>query len=364
VDQVLGRSKDEKGADKAVALRKSQQKERTRIQNEILQSQKSIAELSNARAPIAAEVRKVEAEVGPIKYIAAFFYGNTDGNILERAVTWVIMTIIFVFDPLAVVLLLASQYSFREYFHNKKDSKMKDFFEHIEPTEPAKPTTIPEEFFNPENHVTSPPVDLDEVKEKLNKFNEALVENQKVELPTFAKMDTTIKGFDVPKVNVSQEAQGIVPINLNTEAVELPETEIPIKDLDAWNKMIEAAEKEIANSDITPEEEKILSSIPEPEVEKNQNGLNDPRDLSHPKYETYIQNEEQNVSNLWQETVSSLSQTDYQEKAKEASYRELVRLLDAGEIKIEDLTEEETKGIEEYLKKENNDRQDNTDKSA
>jgi hypothetical protein len=112
VDQVLGRSTDEKGAEKAVAMRKSQQKERTRLQNEILQSQKSIAELNDARAPIAAEVRKVEAEVGPIKYIAALLYGdNPDANILERAVRWVIILLVIVFDPLAIALVLAANAS-------------------------------------------------------------------------------------------------------------------------------------------------------------------------------------------------------------------------------------------------------------
>jgi len=114
VDQVLGRSTDEKGADKAVALRRSQQKERARLQAEIQKSQQSIAELNDARAPIAAEVRKVEAEVGPIKYIANLIYGdNPDANILEKAVTWVIMIIVAVFDPLALVLILAAQQSIR-----------------------------------------------------------------------------------------------------------------------------------------------------------------------------------------------------------------------------------------------------------
>ena len=112
VDSVLGRSTDEKGAEKAVAMRKSQQKERTRLQNEILQSQKSIAELNDARAPIAAEVRKVEAEVGPIKYIAALIYGdNPDTNVLERAVRWVIILLVIVFDPLALMLVLAANQS-------------------------------------------------------------------------------------------------------------------------------------------------------------------------------------------------------------------------------------------------------------
>ena len=123
VDQVLGRSTTETGADKAVALRRSQQKERARLQNEISQSQKSIAQLNDARSPIAAEVRKVEAEVGPLKYIAKFIYGdNPDANILEKAVTWVIIIIVIVFDPLAVILLLASQYSF-QWFRNARDEE-------------------------------------------------------------------------------------------------------------------------------------------------------------------------------------------------------------------------------------------------
>ena len=113
VDQVMGRSSDEKGADKAVAIRRAQQKERARLQSEIAAEQKTIATISEERAPIAAEVRKVEAEVGPIKYIAAFIYGdNPDANVLERAVTWVIILIVIVFDPLAVVMLLAAQMTF------------------------------------------------------------------------------------------------------------------------------------------------------------------------------------------------------------------------------------------------------------
>ena len=116
VDQVMGRSQDEKGADKAVAIRRGQQKERARLQSEITAEQKTISQLSEERAPIAAEVRKVEAEVGPIKYIAHLLYGeNPDANILEKAVIWVTVLIVIVLDPLAVVLLLASQYSFQRF---------------------------------------------------------------------------------------------------------------------------------------------------------------------------------------------------------------------------------------------------------
>jgi hypothetical protein len=124
VDQVMGRSTDEKGADKAVQIRRAQQKERARLLVEIETEQKKVIGLNEERAPIAAEVRKVEAEVGPIKYIAAFVYGdNPDANILEKAVTWVIILIVMVFDPLAVIMLLAAQMTFgwlREEKHNKQ----------------------------------------------------------------------------------------------------------------------------------------------------------------------------------------------------------------------------------------------------
>jgi hypothetical protein len=109
VDQTLGRSSTEQGADKAAQLRRSQANERNRLLKEIDVEQRKIQTLNEQRAPIAAEVRKVEAEVGPIKYIAALIYGdNPEANTLEKAVRWVIILIVIVFDPLALTLLLAA----------------------------------------------------------------------------------------------------------------------------------------------------------------------------------------------------------------------------------------------------------------
>jgi hypothetical protein len=114
VDQTMSRSTSETGADKATAIRRSQARERTNLQNEIARAQTEIVKLNDQRAPIAAEVRKVEAEVGPIKYIAKLIYGdNPDANLLEHAVVWVIIMIVAVFDPLALVLILAAQQSIR-----------------------------------------------------------------------------------------------------------------------------------------------------------------------------------------------------------------------------------------------------------
>jgi len=84
-------------------------------------SESEIDTLTEKKYALQAEYRKLEAEVGPIKYIAEFVYGEAaDKNILEEAVRWVILIIIFVFDPLAVLLLIASQYTF-EFARGRKD---------------------------------------------------------------------------------------------------------------------------------------------------------------------------------------------------------------------------------------------------
>jgi hypothetical protein len=103
----------ERNTNAAATLRRNQQRERDAQQAIINKATAEIQKLREERAPLAAEIRKVEAEVGPIKYIAALIYDTKpDADLLEKAVRWVIVLIVMIFDPLAVVLLLASQYSF------------------------------------------------------------------------------------------------------------------------------------------------------------------------------------------------------------------------------------------------------------
>lgn len=129
VNAKLDRTTDDRGAERAVQIRRQQSKERAVLQKEIADAQKRIVQLQEQRAPIAKEVRKVEAEVGPVKYIAALIYGdNPDQNTLEAAVRWVIILLVLVFDPLALVLILAAEQTF-EWNRNKKEEKeIEDFF--------------------------------------------------------------------------------------------------------------------------------------------------------------------------------------------------------------------------------------------
>ena len=120
VDQIMGRSADEKGADKAVSIRRSQNKERTRLLSEIDTEQKTVARLNEEAAPLRAEVRKMEAEVGPIKYVAELVYGNSGEETIGKAVRMMIILIIFVFDPLAILLLIAANMELKKIQDNKK----------------------------------------------------------------------------------------------------------------------------------------------------------------------------------------------------------------------------------------------------
>lgn len=82
-------------------------------QQKIVEANNTVDTLTEQKYTLEAEYRKLEAEVGPVKYLAEFVYGEAaDTILLEEAVRWVIIIIIFVFDPLAVLLLIASQATF------------------------------------------------------------------------------------------------------------------------------------------------------------------------------------------------------------------------------------------------------------
>lgn len=108
VEATLSRTTDAAGATRSATLRRNQAKERGTLLDDISTAQREIARLTEEKAPIASELRKVEAEVGPIKYIAAFVYEEqTDQTALEKAVRWLILLIVIVFDPLAVLMFVA-----------------------------------------------------------------------------------------------------------------------------------------------------------------------------------------------------------------------------------------------------------------
>ena len=90
-------------------------------------SNRELDALETEKFDLERQNRKLESEVGPIKYVANFIYdGDADKNILEKAVTWMILVIIVVFDPLAVLLLIAANNSLIKLPKKNKNSTLLD----------------------------------------------------------------------------------------------------------------------------------------------------------------------------------------------------------------------------------------------
>jgi len=131
VDQVMARSSDEKGADKAVAIRKAQQKDRSRISQEIQESQRSINVLNEERAPLNVALQKAESDFGPIKYVAELVYGSGERDLIDKAVRLVIMLIMTVFDPLAILLLISANMTWKIKEEPEPENPEQKFFDKV-----------------------------------------------------------------------------------------------------------------------------------------------------------------------------------------------------------------------------------------
>jgi hypothetical protein len=143
VDQLISRTSGDtttKGVDRSVSTRKYQAAERKQLYQTIGTAQANIAKLNEEKAPISSQLRKVEAEVGPIKYIAALIYGdNLDESFLEKAVRIVILMIVSVFDPLAVLMLVAANWSLKHRKEEEPDETREGWHQEWVPDSEAWP---------------------------------------------------------------------------------------------------------------------------------------------------------------------------------------------------------------------------------
>jgi hypothetical protein len=118
--------------------RQKQEEERNTLNTAINNASDKIAELTNEKASLSLEQDKIEAEVGPIKYVAELIYGENAQDNFDKAVRIVILILIFVFDPLAVLLLIAANISLRQWKMKKtliKENRNVDLKKKIEQLE-------------------------------------------------------------------------------------------------------------------------------------------------------------------------------------------------------------------------------------
>jgi len=263
--------------------------------------QKVIDDVNEEKFGYEKEYRKLEAEVGPIKYIAEFIYGEqADNNLLEAAVRWVIIIIIFVFDPLAVLLLIASQYTFNWHRQDKGGSLPPKQDPEPDPEDPKSPYSEEEwEEAHRENEawdqaqykdlksepalskkktdqyllwsdVDPEPVETHEFKEEepyldpnqmeLN-FNKEVIDHEDDRTET---RENTEEGIQAS--SETQDEEGVQGSNEDDPIV--AGTEERVQDnLTAWNEWVEAANKAAEQNpedegdefgDVTPEEKAAM----------------------------------------------------------------------------------------------------------
>ncbi|WP_396190210.1 hypothetical protein [Flavobacterium sp.] len=269
VNETMGRSTSEQGADKAVAIRRAQSKDRAKLMQEIEQSQKVITQLQEDRAPLAAEQRKVEAEVGPIKYIAALIYDQSaadNSDLLERAVRWVIILIVSVFDPLALVLILAATQTV-EWERSNKRAKTMDQVE-----DDADADGLKNFFYRGRKLARA--LDSEDELRRADEANELLAEiepeeNYEVaeEQPdNSAEMQSRIAELELEKGYLEKQVSELVDQIHEAVTEPEPETVEPRLDVDALKKLIESKQEETQvderPGDYVPEAAQPVHSAP------------------------------------------------------------------------------------------------------
>jgi len=123
LDKTLEKYIDMEYVTRGLKEREKQKPEREALTLSINNATDKISELTDKKGVLQLEVQKLEAEVGPIKYIAELIYGDTAKDHFDEAVRWVIIVLIFVFDPLAVLLLIAANISLRTRKEGQEEVK-------------------------------------------------------------------------------------------------------------------------------------------------------------------------------------------------------------------------------------------------
>jgi hypothetical protein len=129
LDKALEVYIDKEYVSKGLKERKKQEEERTLLTNTINDASDKIAELTNSKAELQLSQDKIEAEVGPIKYVAELIYGDKAQDNFDKSVRFVILILIFVFDPLAVLLLIAANISLRQWRKKRNLIKSEEKFD-------------------------------------------------------------------------------------------------------------------------------------------------------------------------------------------------------------------------------------------
>jgi hypothetical protein len=381
----------------------------TELEGFIDTEQKSIDEVREEKFNYEKTYRKLEAEVGPIKYIAEFIYGEqADQNLLEAAVRWVIIIIIFVFDPLAVLLLIASQYTFSWRSQNKgggSPGKLESPSS-PEPDHDSEPFTEEEwdeahrmnyEFDRANKISQNIPPDFEEEKEKtthellMEGFEEEQkqreleeLEEEKEPVLSKKKTDQYLLWEDIdPEPQESVTEEEISPqksVDPNQLDLDLNQNPVDSKKYVRTSNPFFYAKEKVNDVDDTIEDMKDKGEWPDQATKETQEAVSEQlekiddldawnnwvekaNEEAEKNPETFEQNSEQNDDSIFNKINEARENFDpakikeleiTEEQYRDASQKHIISLIERlkkGLIKVDDLTESEAQNITSLLEK-------------
>ncbi len=224
----------------------------TILVQKVSSTEQQVEALIDQKFELESKNRELEAEVGPIKYIAELIYGETNPSIIDDAVRWLIIVFIFVFDPLAVILLVAANYS---YLNRNNSNKQEEMFDGLFHKNEEKPLDKQEEISdNKEINVDSDNEETHEVEEIVEETPEEIVDDSPDEEEIQQELDADKESDEVVKDEIEEkeqeQEQPEQEIIEETEEMETTESNPTVKldpaevDLD---KVIEQADEETLN---------------------------------------------------------------------------------------------------------------------
>lgn len=279
----------------------------------------TIATLKDEKFEAESIVRDLEREIGPIKYVAELLYGESSQDVMDQAIRIFILLFVFVFDPLAVMLLIAANQTLLRYGINlestgPKDPDPEDWDMLPDPEELEIFKKMQEENASAAEDAAKAMAESAAQKKRIANLESILKEKEK---------DLKEKAKQLAKKPKIVEVEKEVPV----EVEKIVEVEIP-KEIEIIKEVERIVEKEV------PGPERIVE-VPGPEtiVVKTDNSKIE-------ELEKHNQNLQGQINTLTQE-VEKKVEPEVIQKAAEGDLRDAARLMAQSELNKEDLTEEE-----------------------
>lgn len=124
LDSIVNNAISTQSVTKSLAIRRSQQSQRAELSSQIVKQQEKISNLEKQKFKLSSELRNLDLEVGPLRYVSELIYGKQESQSLESAVKLFVLLIVTTLDPLAVVLLIAANHTLVTLKNRKNDSEV------------------------------------------------------------------------------------------------------------------------------------------------------------------------------------------------------------------------------------------------